>query len=159
MCPSPAKSAARLEQPDILVSKNRRKLWPDQVERVSELHWLGKWRSSARNAIAYSASENGLAAGEAARAALRLLGIADLADREYTRISGGQRQLALIARAIAQDTPAIVMDEPTASLDFRRFARGPIQFRARLRARNGAQWVGAVANAMGLANAVRYAIV
>ena len=50
--------------------------------------------------------------------ALESLGIADLAEAEYTRISGGQRQLALIARALAQDAPAIVMDEPTASLDF-----------------------------------------
>jgi iron complex transport system ATP-binding protein len=53
-----------------------------------------------------------------ARSALDLLGIGPLADREYTRISGGQRQLALIARALAQDAPAIIMDEPTASLDF-----------------------------------------
>lgn len=53
-----------------------------------------------------------------ARAALASLGIEDLADREYTRISGGQRQLVLIARALAQDAPAIVLDEPTASLDF-----------------------------------------
>jgi iron complex transport system ATP-binding protein len=53
-----------------------------------------------------------------ARAALDLLGIGGLADTEYTRISGGQRQLALVARALAQDAPAIVMDEPTASLDF-----------------------------------------
>ena len=50
--------------------------------------------------------------------ALATLGIADLAETEYTRISGGQRQLALVARALAQDAPAIVMDEPTASLDF-----------------------------------------
>jgi iron complex transport system ATP-binding protein len=50
--------------------------------------------------------------------ALTLLGIEDLAEREYTRISGGQRQLALVARALAQDAPAIIMDEPTASLDF-----------------------------------------
>jgi iron complex transport system ATP-binding protein len=50
--------------------------------------------------------------------ALAALGIAALAENEYTRISGGQRQLALIARALAQDAPAIVMDEPTASLDF-----------------------------------------
>ena len=49
---------------------------------------------------------------------LATLGIAELAETEYTRISGGQRQLALVARARAQDTPAIVMDEPTASLDF-----------------------------------------
>ena len=55
---------------------------------------------------------------ERAEAALQLLGIDDLADREYTRVSGGQRQLALIARALAQDAPAIVLDEPTASLDF-----------------------------------------
>jgi iron complex transport system ATP-binding protein len=50
--------------------------------------------------------------------ALATLGIGNLADTEYTRISGGQRQLALIARALAQDAPAIVMDEPTANLDF-----------------------------------------
>jgi len=53
-----------------------------------------------------------------AHAALAVLGIAELAQTEYTRISGGQRQLALVARALAQDAPAIVMDEPTASLDF-----------------------------------------
>jgi iron complex transport system ATP-binding protein len=53
-----------------------------------------------------------------ARQALEALGIGELADNEYTRISGGQRQLALVARALAQDAPAIVMDEPTASLDF-----------------------------------------
>jgi len=55
---------------------------------------------------------------ERASSALAVVGIEDLADREYTRISGGQRQLALIARALAQDAPAIIMDEPTASLDF-----------------------------------------
>jgi iron complex transport system ATP-binding protein len=53
-----------------------------------------------------------------ARSALDALGIAELAETEYTRISGGQRQLVLVARALAQDAPAIVMDEPTASLDF-----------------------------------------
>jgi iron complex transport system ATP-binding protein len=50
--------------------------------------------------------------------ALEALGIADLADAEFTRISGGQRQLTLVARALAQDAPGVVMDEPTASLDF-----------------------------------------
>jgi iron complex transport system ATP-binding protein len=53
-----------------------------------------------------------------AQAALETLGIGHLAQAEYTRISGGQRQLALVARALAQDAPAIVMDEPTANLDF-----------------------------------------
>ena len=54
---------------------------------------------------------------ERARTALAELGIADLADAEANRISGGQRQLCLVARALAQDAPMLVMDEPTASLD------------------------------------------
>jgi iron complex transport system ATP-binding protein len=53
----------------------------------------------------------------AAMAALEQLGIASLAQRDSTRISGGQRQLALIARALAQEARVIIMDEPTASLD------------------------------------------
>ncbi len=53
----------------------------------------------------------------AASEALEALGLSDLADRRVDRISGGQRQLMLIARALAQDTPVVVMDEPTASLD------------------------------------------
>jgi iron complex transport system ATP-binding protein len=53
-----------------------------------------------------------------AQGALDALGIGALSQAEYTRISGGQRQLVLVARALAQDAPAIVMDEPTASLDF-----------------------------------------
>lgn len=53
-----------------------------------------------------------------AEACLARLGLAPLADHVYTRISGGERQLALIARALAQQAPLIVMDEPTASLDF-----------------------------------------
>jgi iron complex transport system ATP-binding protein len=55
---------------------------------------------------------------EIAMAALQRLGIASLAERAYTRISGGERQLVLLARALAQEARLIVMDEPTASLDF-----------------------------------------
>jgi iron complex transport system ATP-binding protein len=55
---------------------------------------------------------------ERTEAAIAELGLAALADKPYTRISGGERQLALIARALAQDAPLVVMDEPTASLDF-----------------------------------------
>lgn len=59
----------------------------------------------------------------AAEAALARLGIGDLAGADYTRLSGGQRQLVLIARALAQGSPVLVMDEPTASLDFGNQAR------------------------------------
>jgi ABC-type sugar transport system ATPase subunit len=50
--------------------------------------------------------------------ALETLGIGHLHDRVYTEISGGERQLALIARASAQEPRLLIMDEPTASLDF-----------------------------------------
>jgi iron complex transport system ATP-binding protein len=53
-----------------------------------------------------------------ALAALDQVGISSLAHQEITQLSGGQRQLVAIARAIAQDAAIIVMDEPTASLDF-----------------------------------------
>lgn len=54
----------------------------------------------------------------AALDAIRRMGIAHLADATYTRISGGERQLVLIARALAQEARMVVMDEPTANLDF-----------------------------------------
>jgi len=53
-----------------------------------------------------------------AEAALDALGIAHLAERPYPEMSGGERQLALVARALAQEPSILVMDEPTASLDF-----------------------------------------
>ena len=60
----------------------------------------------------------GAADRAAAAAALDRLGIGHLADRIYTQVSGGERQLALIARALAGGPKLLVMDEPTASLDF-----------------------------------------
>jgi iron complex transport system ATP-binding protein len=49
---------------------------------------------------------------------LAQLGISRLADRIYTEISGGERQLTLIARALAQGAHILLLDEPMANLDF-----------------------------------------
>lgn len=56
---------------------------------------------------------------EIAEEALKTVGIEHLRDKPYTKISGGERQLALIARALAQNSPVMLLDEPTSHLDFR----------------------------------------
>lgn len=49
---------------------------------------------------------------------LERLGISHLRERGYAEISGGERQLVLIARALAQRSKVLIMDEPTANLDY-----------------------------------------
>ena len=55
---------------------------------------------------------------EAVHKAMHTLGVEELADKYYKNLSGGQKQMVLIARALAQETPLIFLDEPTAALDF-----------------------------------------
>lgn len=54
----------------------------------------------------------------AAEEALERVGISALQDKEFTRLSGGEQQLVLIARALAQQAKILLMDEPTSSLDY-----------------------------------------
>ena len=50
--------------------------------------------------------------------ALEIMNISNLADRSYAHISGGEQQLVLIARVIAQQAKIIIMDEPCSNLDY-----------------------------------------
>ena len=52
------------------------------------------------------------------KASLELVGIKNLIDRVFNTLSDGEKQKVMIAKAIAQNTPVIMLDEPTAFLDY-----------------------------------------
>ncbi|MCF0136968.1 MAG: ABC transporter ATP-binding protein [Oscillospiraceae bacterium] len=57
--------------------------------------------------------------GVFAEDAMKRVGISELADKSYGGISGGELRLVLLARALCQGSPLMLMDEPTAHLDYR----------------------------------------
>lgn len=55
---------------------------------------------------------------EIALSILETMGILHLKDRAYNELSGGEKQLVLISRALAQEAPLLLMDEPVSGLDY-----------------------------------------
>jgi ABC-type sugar transport system ATPase subunit len=79
---------------------------------VREVVTMG--RLPKRSLLSYPSEHD----GEIVRDVLDQLRILHLADRVYSEISGGERQLTLVARALAQESPILILDEPMANLDF-----------------------------------------
>lgn len=114
---------------DLPIEKWNRKELAKQIAYVPQNH-VPPFAFTVKEVIAMGRNPHqqgvGRLGGEDRRAveeAIERMGIEYLCHKDYTQISGGERQLTLIARAIAQQTPVLVMDEPVANLDFGNQAR------------------------------------
>lgn len=84
-----------------------------RVPQLTATEVVGLGRSPYTNRMGRLSSKDRVAVKEA----LELVGVSHLADRFVDQISDGENQRVMIARALAQDTPVILLDEPTAFLD------------------------------------------
>jgi len=63
-------------------------------------------------------SAPGAVARQKAKGVFKQIGIGHLLEQDYNAVSGGEQQLVLLARALFQDTPYMLLDEPNSHLDF-----------------------------------------
>ena len=92
------------------------------AERARRLAYLPQqhetaWPITVREAVALGRLPHGDAKPEPVQRALDAVGMSHLADRPLTRLSGGERALVLLARALAVEAGLLLLDEPTANLD------------------------------------------
>lgn len=88
--------------------QSREIAWPVSVETVVMLGRIPHLSSLQRPAPEDRAK---------VEAALTRMGLSEMRHRDATRLSGGEQARVLIARALAQDTPLLIADEPIAGLD------------------------------------------
>lgn len=106
----PSRGESSLAQ---LTARDRAKAvaWMPQAREIA-------WPIPVENLVALGAQAAGRGADQAAiEAAMARMGLAQYKGRAASRLSGGEQARALIARALAQDTPLLMADEPIAGLD------------------------------------------
>ncbi len=102
-------SPARMAQSVAYVAQSHIPPFPYQVKDVVMLGRVGKIGPTGTPSVEdYRIVENAMAD----------MGVDHLRDKVYTDISGGELQLVMIARALAQQPQMLVLDEPTAALDY-----------------------------------------